>query len=445
MPFRSPDLAGLNGPTGADGSPTSRAASELIEPAGTAPADAADYDVASEEQGPRISPLHDAHAAAGATFTDFAGWQMPVRYTSDLAEHHAVRTAAGLFDLSHMAEIFVIGPGAADALDNAVTGRMSALAVDQAKYTLILSREGGVLDDLIVYRTGDDRFLVVANASNRAVVADALRERVEGFDAVVEDETDDIALVAIQGPRSTEILENVERLTVDGSTIADALAALRYYRALHATFDGLPVLIARTGYTGEIGYEIFVAPDKARALWDALLETGAGTGLVPAGLAARDTLRLEAGMPLYGHELGLDVLPRQAGLGRAVVTALPDGSDRAFIGRDGFVTDSAPEPDSLLAGRVLVGLASDGRRAGRAGYAVLNTNGDRAGIVTSGALSPTLGHPIAMAYVDAQVGEVGTALAIDVRGSALPATVVALPFYKREAPAAPPAVPSATA
>jgi aminomethyltransferase len=322
---------------------------------------------------------------------------------------------------------------------------MSALAVDQAKYTLMLSPDGGVLDDLIVYRTGEDRFLVVANAGNRAVVADALRDRVVGFDAVVEDETDDIALVAIQGPRSTEILENVERLTVDGSTVADALAALRYYRALHAAFDGLPVLIARTGYTGEIGYEIFVASDKARALWDALLETGAGAGLVPAGLAARDTLRLEAGMPLYGHELGLDVLPRQAGLGRAVVTALPDGSDRAFIGRDGIVTGSAPEPDSLLAGRVLVGLASEGRRAGRAGYAVLDADGDRVGIVTSGALSPTLGHPIAMAYVDAEVSEVGTVLAIDVRGSALPATVVALPFYRREAPTAPPAVPSATA
>ncbi len=415
MTFRSPDLAGL-----------AAAAAAGVE-------------------GPRISPLHDAHAAAGATFTDFAGWQMPVRYTSDLAEHHAVRTAAGLFDLSHMGEIFVVGPGAADALDNAVTGRMSALAVDQAKYTLMLFRTGGVLDDLIVYRTGEDRFLVVANAGNRAAVADVLRERVEGFDAVVEDETDDIALIAIQGPRSTEIVENVESLTVEGTTLADALAALRYYRVLHATFDGLPVLIARTGYTGEIGYEIFVAPDKVRALWDSLLETGAGAGLVPAGLAARDTLRLEAGMPLYGHELGLDVLPRQAGLGRAVVTALPDGSDRAFAGRDGVVADTPPEPDSLLADRVLVGLASEGRRAGRAGYAVLGATGERVGVVTSGALSPTLGHPIAMAYVDAEVSRVGTELAIDVRGSALPATVVALPFYTRTTPTTPPAVPSATA
>ncbi|MET0589906.1 MAG: glycine cleavage system aminomethyltransferase GcvT [Naasia sp.] len=380
---------------------------------------------------PLVSPLLDAHTAAGATFTDFAGWQMPVRYTSDLAEHHAVRTAAGLFDLSHMGEILVIGSGAADALDAAVTGRMSQLAVDQAKYTLILDERGGVLDDLIVYRTGEDRFLVVANAGNRSVVAEALRERVDGFDAVVEDETDDVALIAIQGPRSTEILQDVELLTVDGHSVEEALAALRYYRVLHAAFDGLPVLIARTGYTGEVGYEIFVSPGKARLLWDSLLETGAGAGLVPAGLAARDTLRLEAGMPLYGHELGRDILPRQAGLGRAVALTAPDGTDHEFVGRAGVVADAAPEPDSLLSGRVLVGLASEGRRAGRAGYAVLDADGRRVGIVTSGALSPTLGHPIAMAYVDADVADPGTGLAIDVRGSALPATVVELPFHRR--------------
>ncbi|BDI23513.1 glycine cleavage system aminomethyltransferase GcvT [Herbiconiux sp. L3-i23] len=375
----------------------------------------------------RQSPLHDAHVAAGATFTDFAGWQMPVRYSGDLAEHAAVRTAAGLFDLSHMGEIFVLGPAAADALDAALSGRMSALTVGQAKYTLLLDDDGGVIDDLIVYRTGDDRYLVVANASNREVVAEVLRDRAEGYDALVEDESDDVALIAIQGPKSKEILQNVEGLTGEEQDIDDALGALRYYRALNAVYAGLPILITRTGYTGEDGFELFVAPDAARSLWDALLETGAGAGLVPAGLACRDTLRLEAGMPLYGHELGVDILPAQAGLARAVVT---DGHD--FVGRDAVLRGDAPEPDSLLAGRVLVGLASEGKRAGRAGYDVLNGDGAVVGRVTSGALSPTLGHPIAMAFVDPAVAETGTSLGIDVRGTRIDATVVPLPFYKRE-------------
>ncbi|MFD1714285.1 glycine cleavage system aminomethyltransferase GcvT [Amnibacterium flavum] len=376
-----------------------------------------------------LSPLHEAHVALGASFTDFAGWQMPVRYSSDLAEHHAVRTAAGLFDLSHMGEILVLGPDAAAALDYALAGRMSALDEGRAKYTLILTEAGGVIDDLIVYRTGPDRFLVVANASNREVVAETLRARADGFDALVEDESGDIALIAIQGPKSAEILANVEDLLADDGAIGDALDSLGYYRVLRGSYLALPVLIARTGYTGEDGFEIYIAPDRVRSLWDAILETGAGAGIVPAGLASRDTLRLEAGMPLYGHELGVDVLPAQAGLGRAVAL----GDDRDFVGRAAVESGAAPEPDSLLAGRVLVGLASEGRRAGRAGYRVFRDDGsDAVGLVTSGALSPTLGYPIAMAYVDPSESVAGTVLSIDVRGSRIAATVVTLPFYKRE-------------
>jgi aminomethyltransferase len=377
---------------------------------------------ANEPGTERFSPLHAQHLEAGASFTDFAGWQMPVRYSSDLAEHHAVRTAAGLFDLSHMAEILILGPEAADALDYALAGKISAVAIGQAKYSLLLGREGGIVDDLVVYRTGEDRFLIVANASNRAVVAEQLLERCSLFDCQVFDESDDIALIAVQGPKAFEILSQVPGVQVDG------LGELKYYWSTPGTFKPVPgereqheLLVARTGYTGEDGFELYVAPDAAPVLWNAILETGAGSGLVPAGLASRDTLRLEAGMPLYGHELGLDTFPAQAGLGR-VVNLKKDGN---FVGREA-VEAGAPE-----GARVLVGLVAEGKRAGRAEYAVLN--GDATvGIVTSGALSPTLGYPIAMAYVDAASASEGTSLFIDVRGTRVPASVIALPFYKRE-------------
>jgi aminomethyltransferase len=355
---------------------------------------------------PLRSPLDAEHIALGASFTDFAGWRMPVSYSSDLAEHAAVRTAAGLFDLSHMAEIIVLGPQAGVALDAALADPLSALAEGRAKYTLVEAtvadaahgvEAGGILDDVIVYRTGADRFLVVANAGNRAVVADALRDRAAGFDAVVEDETDDIALVALQGPLAEEILRQTEGFDVPG------LDDLRYYRSTPADFRGHEVLVARTGYTGEDGFEFYLAPEAAPALWDALLETGGGSGLIPAGLAARDSLRLEAGMPLYGHEL--DALTHRIGAGRD-----------ARIERDG---------------RVLVGLAGEGRRAARAGYAVLHDDAV-VGEVTSGALSPTLGHPIAMAFVDPPLAPAGTVLTVDVRGTRLPVTVVPLPFYRRK-------------
>jgi aminomethyltransferase len=361
------------------------------------------------------SPLHDIHVAAGAAFTDFAGWQMPVRYSSDLAEHHAVRTAAGLFDLSHMGEILVVGPQAAEALDYALAGKLSAIVEGQAKYSLLLSPQGGILDDLVVYRTGDDRYLVVANASNRELVAAELRDRAATFDCLVEDESDDIALIALQGPKAEEILRNVDGFDLPG------LDELKYYRTIPADFRGHNVLVARTGYTGEDGFEFYLAPDAAPVLWDAIYETGEGSGLVPAGLAARDTLRLEAGMPLYGHELSVHTFPVQAGLGRVV--ALTKEGD--FVGRAAI--EEGPPEDA----EVLVGLVSEGKRAGRADYDVLNSEGV-VGTVTSGALSPTLGYPIAMAYVDAALSGHGTLVDIDVRGSRVSATVVPLPFYKKE-------------
>jgi aminomethyltransferase len=365
----------------------------------------------------RFSPLHQQHLDAGASFTDFAGWQMPVRYSSDLAEHHAVRTAAGLFDLSHMGEIVVLGPESAQALDYALAGKISAVASGQAKYSLLLGRDGGIIDDLVVYRTGEDRFIVVANASNREVVAAELLERTAPFDCEVFDESDDIALIAIQGPKSFEILSQVPGIVVAG------LADLKYYWSTPGQFEGHEILVARTGYTGEDGFELYVAPEAAPALWRAIAETGAGSGLVPAGLASRDTLRLEAGMPLYGHELGLTILPAQAGLGR-VVNLKKEGD---FVGR------AAVEIGPADGARVLVGLCAEGKRAGRADYLVLDADGTEVGVVTSGALSPTLGYPIAMAYVDPAMRELGTDLFLDVRGTRVPASVTALPFYTREA------------
>ena len=364
------------------------------------------------------SPLHSIHEQAGASFTDFAGWMMPVRYSSDLAEHHAVRTAAGIFDISHMAEIHVRGAEAGAYLDFALAGKLSGIALHQAKYSLLLNVAGGIIDDLVAYRLADDHFLVVANAGNRFAAATALTERAVDFDVTVTDESDDYALIAVQGPVSRAILEATAGLT----DFATPLDELKYYRETAASFRGTDLIIARTGYTGEDGFELYIHVDAAADLWAALTVAGDPLGLVPAGLACRDTLRLEAGMPLYGHELNLDILPVQAGLGRVV--ALSKEGD--FVGRSAI--EAGPDADA----RVLVGLAADGRRAGRADYAIYN--GDTAvGVITSGALSPTLGHPIAMAYVDPDVSEVGTELHIDVRGSRIAASVVSLPFYKREA------------
>ncbi|MFF1573334.1 glycine cleavage system aminomethyltransferase GcvT [Leifsonia sp. NPDC058292] len=380
----------------------------------------------------RLSPLHDAHQAAGASFTDFAGWQMPVRYSSDLAEHHAVRTAAGLFDLSHMAEILVIGPEAGQALDYALAGKLSAIANDQAKYSLLLSRSGGIIDDLVVYRTGDDRYMVVANAANRDQVVEELRDRTAPFDTEVFDESDDIALIAVQGPASLSILIATAGFAVegghnDGDDFGDRVGALKYYWSLPALFETHPVLIARTGYTGEDGFELYTAPDNAKQLWDALLEAGAEQGLVPAGLASRDTLRLEAGMPLYGHELTTETYPAQAGLGRVVNL----GKDTDFVGRNA----SELGPDASAP--VLVGLMGHGKRAARAGYPVYASDGvtgadEAVGVVTSGALSPTVGVPIAMAYVSPRFARTGTELHVDIRGNRLGFTVTALPFYSRK-------------
>ncbi|MEU4741637.1 glycine cleavage system aminomethyltransferase GcvT [Actinosynnema sp. NPDC023658] len=400
----------------------------------------------------RRTPLHAEHEALGAMFTDFAGWRMPLRYDSELAEHHAVRTSAGLFDLTHMGEIVLTGPEAGAALDHALVGHASAIGVGRARYTMICEADGGVIDDLIVYRldpaapsagertsadsnapsagertsadsnapsagertsAGDAEYLVVANASNAAVVHEALVERAKGFDTSVEDRSTDYALLAVQGPKATAILA--------GLTPTD-LGTVKYYASYPTEVAGKPVLLARTGYTGEDGFELFVAPDDAAHVWQALLEAGRPHDLRPAGLGCRDTLRLEAGMPLYGNELGRDRTPFHANLGRVVKLDKPGD----FVGRDALAATAEQGVD-----QVLVGLKTTSRRAPRHGYPVLDAAGERIGEVTSGALSPTLGYSVAMAYVAVGSTEPGTALSVDVRGKHEPVEVVALPFYKR--------------
>ncbi|MFG1854218.1 glycine cleavage system aminomethyltransferase GcvT [Actinomadura geliboluensis] len=369
---------------------------------------------------PKTTPLHDVHRDLGANLVDFAGYLMPLRYKSETAEHQAVRTGAGLFDLSHMGEIFLSGPDAGAALDYALVGNLSTMPVGKARYTMICAPDGGVLDDLIVYRLADrgvagrshggetQTWMVVANAANSDVVRDALAERATGFEAAVDDRSAAYALVALQGPRSQGILEEFTDAPVGD---------LKYYAILAGRVAGLDALIARTGYTGEDGFELFVDAADAVALWRAL---AAVDGVVPAGLAARDSLRLEAGMPLYGNELTAETTPFEAGLGRVV--KLDKTVD--FVGKTTLAAQAATPP-----GRRLVGLVARGRRAPRKGYQVVTSGGTPCGVVTSGAPSPTLGKPIALAYLDSGVEE--TELAVDVRGRPEPVDVVALPFYKR--------------
>ena len=359
-------------------------------------------------------PLKAQHQALGASFTDFGGWEMPVRYSSDLAEHHAVRSAAGLFDISHMGEIFVEGKQAGAFLDFALVGAASEIAIGRAKYSLICNESGGILDDLIVYRLGQNAYLVVANASNKDVVATALDERAVGFDVEVKDESDQWALLAIQGPHSVKILSQITNAP---------LAELKYYAISEAQIAQVNCLLARTGYTGEDGFEIYIPVAAVEKVFDQIMAAGKDHGLLPTGLACRDTLRLEAGMPLYGHEMNIDINPYQAGFGKVVRLDKPGD----FVGKASLIALSQTPPT-----KVLVGLAGEGKRAARADYEVFVEGSDSTiGVVTSGALSPTLGFPIAMGYLNADFADVDTPISVDIRGARTPFTVVKLPFYKR--------------
>ncbi|MBA3778601.1 MAG: glycine cleavage system aminomethyltransferase GcvT [Chloroflexi bacterium] len=360
--------------------------------------------------------LFERHQALGARLVPFSGWEMPVQYRGILDEHRAVRTRAGLFDLSHMGEIWLSGAGAGAALAHALVSDPPRLAIGRAQYSMICAPDGGILDDLIVYRVAEERFLVVPNASNAPRVAEELRARSSGFDAAIDDASLRTALVAIQGPRAAEILAPLSDVDLE---------ALRYYAIAEGQAAGVPAWVARTGYTGEDGFELFVAWQDAGTVWDRLLEAGDSHELSPVGLGARDTLRLEAGMPLYGNELGPETNPFEAGLDRVVKLDKPGD----FVGREILekISAAAAEPRKILAG-----LAVRGRGIARQGHPIyLPGVTDFVGVVTSGTASPTLGHPIAMAYLPPDASRPGTMVEVGIRASRVPAEVVPLPFYQR--------------
>ncbi len=320
----------------------------------------------------------------------------------------------GLFDLSHMGELYVEGAEAGPALAAALISDPPALTVGRAQYSMICTAEGGVIDDLIVYRLADEEFMVVANAGNAPVVSDTLAERLDGFRAILDDRSLATGLLAVQGPRSREVLAPL--------TDVD-LAGLRYYAAAPGTVAGVPALVARTGYTGEDGFEIFVETAATVRLWEVLLDAVRAADGVPVGLGARDTLRLEAGMPLYGNELDRDTTPYDAGLGRVVKLGKPGD----FVGRSALEDAARDGPAKRL-----VGLVVEGRGIARHGHPVWA--GDRRlGAVTSGTQSPTLGVPIAMAYVAPDAAEPGTVVDVEIRDARVPARITTLPFYRRDA------------
>ena len=362
----------------------------------------------------REVPLADIHRALGATFTAFGGWRMPVRYGSDLEEHRAVRERAGLFDISHMGQLELRGTGVAAALERVVVSRIADLRLGRARYTMLCDDDGGVIDDVIVYHL-PDHHLVIANASNTAAVIAALSAAVEGEDITLV-HRGDRALLALQGPRAEEVLRGVEDPTGSPAT------TLRPFGVQTTRIGGTAVVVARTGYTGEDGFELACAAGDVARLWTRLLDEGSVHGLLPCGLASRDTLRLEAGLPLHGHELGATLGPFETGFGRIVHL----DRDTAFRGRPVLERTATDGPATLV-----VGLIAEGRRAPRADYPVRTPEGTEVGTVTSGAPSPTLGVPIAMAAVAAGHAAVGTELVVDVRGTPVPARVVALPFVPR--------------
>ncbi len=364
----------------------------------------------------QATALLERHRALGARLVEFAGWEMPVQYRGIIEEHRAVRQRAGVFDLSHMGELHVTGRDAGAALAYALATDPPSLALGRAHYSMICAPDGGVIDDLIVYRLAEEHFLVVANAGNRAVVADELRARLAGFDAALDDASLRTSLVAIQGPRALQVLAPLTGVD---------LASLRYYAIAEGRVAGVPALVARTGYTGEDGFECFVAWDEGPAVFDALLSAGASEDVIPVGLGARDTLRLEAGMPLYGNELGRDTTPFDAGLGRVVKFAKPGD----FVGRAALAA-----AQDRGRSKALVGLIVRGRGIARHGYPVHEPGaGAACGTVTSGTQSPTLGEPIAMTYVPPADAGAGTMLDVAIRETRVPAEVVALPFYRRPA------------
>jgi aminomethyltransferase len=368
----------------------------------------------STDPAPRRTSLFDQHVAAKARIVPFAGWEMPVQYVGISAEHQAVRTAAGLFDVSHMGELSLSGPYARHVVDYLVTNDVSKLVVGQALYTCCCNAQGTVLDDLIVYRAGEERFLVVCNASNRDKISKVF-EKASVDHCDFKDVSDETALIALQGPKAFDVLDRA------GADAAKLRSDLKPFHFRDAVVGNIKCTVARTGYTGEDGVEIFCGWNDAPALWGQLLELGKDLGVMPVGLGARDTRRLEARLSLYGNEIDETTNPIEAGLAWVVKLGKED-----FVGKAALeAIKASPLP------RKLVGFEVTGKGIARHGYPLLDKSGAAVGICTSGSPAPTVGKNIGLGYVPANLAELGTEIQVDCRGKAVSAVVVKTPFYKR--------------
>ena len=358
------------------------------------------------------TPLYDTHIAAGGKLVEFGGWLMPVQYSGILEEHHAVRQKAGLFDVSHMGEFWVSGTGALAFLQKMLTNDLAVMTPGQVQYSPMCYPDGGVVDDLLVYKTAPESYLLVVNAGNTDKDWQWLNEHTADFDVKLQDRSEETALLALQGPLAEKIL---------GTLTAEALASLPYYRFRQdVEVAGCAVLLSRTGYTGEDGFEIYCKNADALTLWQAILAAGAADGILPAGLGCRDTLRFEACLPLYGHELSADITPVEAGIGMFVKIDKGD-----FIGKEALAVqkkNGAP--------RKIVGFAMTERGIARADYPVV-ADGKVVGKVTTGSVAPTVGKNMGLALIDKEYATLGQPISIEIRGKLTAAEIVAKPFYKR--------------
>lgn len=363
------------------------------------------------------TPIYDSHVEQGGRIVEFAGYLMPVSFEGIVAEHQRVRTKVGLFDVSHMGEIYVEGDGAAEFTDSLVTNRVNKLAEGQICYTVACNERGGVLDDLLVYKFSDGRILLVVNAVN----VNKIFEHVSSLappSIEVTDSTQRIGQIAVQGPSSRELLLGCELF----SSVHEPIENMSYYHFTSFEESGSEIIVSRTGYTGEFGFEIYLPAGMALGLWKELLEAGKELGAAPIGLGARDTLRFEPGFCLYGNELDEETSPLEAGLSWLVKLK----KDR-FIGRDSLLEEKEAGPE-----RKLVGLELEGRNIARHGYKVV-LGGEEIGAVTSGTFAPTLKKSLAMALVSSEIPKDAEGLSIDVRGRSVPASLKGLPFYRSRA------------
>lgn len=362
----------------------------------------------------RQTNLHDVHVAAGAKMVPFGGWSMPVQYASILDEARCVREKTGLFDLGHMGRLEVKGKDAVPFLDRMVTSFVGKIPQNAIRYGLVCNQDGNPLDDLLLYKTGPEDVFVVANASNKDTVLSWLREHLGDSDVTIDDRSDELAMLALQGPKSQDALQPLVK-DLD-------LSEVGYYKFAFGTVAGIDnVRISRTGYTGEDGFELYFPDEHAVRVWNELLEAGKDVGLAPIGLGARDTLRLEAGMPLYGHEIDLDHNPVEAGLNFGISFKEEKGD---WMGRDALARIKESPT------RKLVGIKTGGKRVPRQGYKLFHGD-EEVGEVCSGAVSPTVGLNIGSAYVPVALAEPGQAIDMDIRGKRQECTVCELPFYSR--------------